>query len=365
MGKHASAPRVLIVSASMGAGHDGVSRELCRRLTAAGSEVEVVDFLDAFPAHFGHGLRRMYWLQLRYAPWSYESTYRTWMRAPQLVRLVNAAMGRLSRRRLLATIEASGADVVVLTYTVVPLILGRARQRGQLAVPVVTLVTDFAVHHLWTHPGVDLTLCVSPASAAMASRGGRVQVTGPVVPPHFFDPPDRTRARQELGLPSGDVLALVVAGAWGAGDIEATVDDLVALGGYLPVVVCGRNAELFERLRSRTDAVVYGWTEHVPHLLAACDVVIENAGGLSCMEAFAARRPVVTYQPIAGHGRHNAAVMHDGGYVQLATTRAELGAALVRALGPEGRAATARAAGLFCEDAAAAISAMAPTVARS
>lgn len=365
MRKHESAPRVLIISASMGAGHDGVSRELCRRLTAAGSEVEVLDFLDAFPAHFGHGLRRMYWLQLRHAPWSYESTYRMWMRAPQLVRLVNAAMGRLSRRRLLAAIEAAGADVVVLTYTVVPLILGRARQRGQLTVPVVTLVTDFAVHHLWTHPGVDLTLCVSPASAAMAGRGGRVHTSGPVVAPHFFALPDRARARAESGLPADDVIALVVAGAWGAGDIEATVEDLAALGGYLPIVVCGRNQELFERLRGRSDALVYAWTEKIPQLLAACDVVIENAGGLSCMEAFAAQRPVVTYQPIAGHGRHNAAVMRDSGYVQLATTRAELGEALGRALGPEGSAATANASTLFCDDAAAVISAMAPTVARS
>jgi UDP-N-acetylglucosamine:LPS N-acetylglucosamine transferase len=362
VGAGSAARRVLIVSASMGAGHDGVSGELRRRLTGAGAAVDAVDFLDLFPAHLGPGLRRMYWLQLRYAPWSYESTYRMWMRTPRLVRLVTAAMSRLTGGRLLDAIDAAGADLVVLTYPVVPLVLGRARRRGDLGVPVVTLATDFAVHHLWTHPGVDLALCVSSASAAMAT-GRRVLATGPVVAPRFFALPDRSRAREELGLPTDVVIPVVLAGAWGAGDITRTVADLVALG-YPPVVVCGHNQELHDRLRGRPEVIVYGWTDRIPQLLAACDVVVENAGGLSCMEAFAARRPVVTYRPIAGHGKHNAAMMRAAGCVQLATDREGLRRALGRALGPEGKDAAERAAALFRADAAAAVTALLPTVGR-
>ena len=67
---------ILIVSASMGAGHDGAAKELRRRLEASGHRVEVVDFLDAVAFHIGPVLRWFYQVQLRMAPWSYELSYK-------------------------------------------------------------------------------------------------------------------------------------------------------------------------------------------------------------------------------------------------------------------------------------------------
>ena len=52
-----------------------------------------------------------------------------------------------------------------------------------------------------------------------------------------------------------------------------------------------------------------GWRDDVPDLMAAADVLVHNAGGLSCTEALVAGLPVVTYRPIPGHGRANAAVL--------------------------------------------------------
>jgi peptidoglycan/xylan/chitin deacetylase (PgdA/CDA1 family) len=73
-----------------------------------------------------------------------------------------------------------------------------------------------------------------------------------------------------------------------------------------------------------------GWTDDMPTLMAAANVLVENAGGLSCMEAFAAGLPVVTYRPIAGHGRHNAEEMERAGLTVWAKTPAELCEALGR-----------------------------------
>ena len=47
--------------------------------------------------------------------------------------------------------------------------------------------------------------------------------------------------------------------------------------------------------------------------LAAADVLVENAGGLTAMEAFAAEVPVVSYRPIPGHGRDNVRAMVQAG----------------------------------------------------
>jgi hypothetical protein len=51
----------------------------------------------------------------------------------------------------------------------------------------------------------------------------------------------------------------------------------------------------------------------MPALMTAADALVENAGGLTCMEAFAVGLPVITYLPIAGHGKDNAEMMARSG----------------------------------------------------
>src|SRR5438132_3700295 len=190
--------RVLVVSASMGGGHDGAGRELVRRLRADGHNAQMVDFLDAFPLGIGWLVRAGYMLELKYAPWSYDATYRLWYRLPFMVGPIAALINILTRRRILGWVREARADVVVSTYPMASLVLGSARRRGRLDVPAATFITDFAVHPLWTHPGVDLHLCVHPQSAtAAAQRSGRTAVApGPLVPERFrTDLPDRAEAR--------------------------------------------------------------------------------------------------------------------------------------------------------------------------
>jgi hypothetical protein len=69
----------------------------------------------------------------------------------------------------------------------------------------------------------------------------------------------------------------------------------------------------------------------MPALMRAADVMVENAGGLTTMEAFAARLAVVSYRPIAGHGRDNAHAMAACGVTQYPANDAALGRALLEA----------------------------------
>jgi len=57
-------------------------------------------------------------------------------------------------------------------------------------------------------------------------------------------------------------------------------------------------------------------------------VLVHNAGGLSFTEALVAGLPAVTYRPIPGHGRANAAVLERFGLAPWPRSREELAAAL-------------------------------------
>jgi UDP-N-acetylglucosamine:LPS N-acetylglucosamine transferase len=345
---------VLIVSASMGAGHDGAARELRLRLQARGHQVTVVDFLDAFPLRAGTLVRFGYEWQLRLAPWSYEASYQMWFRRPALARPLTTALEWVVGPRMHRWVARSEADVVVSTYPMSSLVLGRDRLTGRLEVPAATFVTDFAVHPLWVHAGVDEHLCVHPQAAADAGSqaGGPAYAPGPLVPERFVAGlPDRDQAREALGFAADERVVLLVAGSWGVGDIEETFVDVLATGRYTPLAVCGRNVALCRRLGARGGRVV-GWTDEMPALMAACDALVQNAGGLTCMEAFAAGLPVVSYRPIAGHGRGNAADMERAGVALYARSPSELGPLLDEATGPRRQELVDAGRAMFAGDAA-------------
>jgi UDP-N-acetylglucosamine:LPS N-acetylglucosamine transferase len=354
----------------MGAGHDGAARELATRLRASGHRAEVRDFLDSGPFHIGAALRQGYEFELKHVPSAYEATYRLWYRVPWLCPVVAWLVTILTRRRVLRWVEQFEADVVVSTYPLATLCLGRLRTLGRLRVPAVNFITDFGVHPLWVHPGIDVNLAVHRGPAEMAAwRTGRPSVAcGPAVSAAFDSGalPPRSAARAALGLGAEDRAVLIVAGSWGVGGVESTWRAVTSDPRLTPVIVCGTD----DRLRAQvtdlsagaapkgTDgtglprSIILGWTDDMPALMAACDVLVENAGGLTSLEGMRAGLPVVSFQPIAGHGRENTTRMAAAGVSRLATDRDDLVRSLLdlTADGSARKEQVARARSMFRSD---------------
>ncbi|MDR7299985.1 MGDG synthase family glycosyltransferase [Haloactinomyces albus] len=305
-GKEPTSHRVLIVSAAMGGGHLQISRELERRLLARGHEVLIADLNRLMLGPTGRWLERLYpWLVNR-TPRLYEAIYQKFFRARQETGERVRVPVLLALPRLRRLIEHFRPHVVVSTYHLSALAVARLRGRGGLHCPAVTFITTFSVHSVWTHPDADLNVCISSEAAQEATRrsGGPAAVCGPVVRPDFDTPQaDPEETRRAIGVPSDASIALVVAGSLGMGAIERAVTAIAAHPGWVPVVVCGRNEELRRRVERLRAGIVLGWVADMAGLMAAADVLVENAGGLSAKEALTCGLPVVTFRPITGHGR--------------------------------------------------------------
>jgi UDP-N-acetylglucosamine:LPS N-acetylglucosamine transferase len=310
-----AAERVVIVSASVGAGHDGAAAELERRLLAAGLTVDRFDLLDVLPARLGRLVRDGYHRMLVRAPWAYQRIYSSTERAGGGGPVARALL-RSAEERLLRALPAD-TGAVVSTYPGASRVLGNLRLSGRLTVPVLTYLTDFSVHPLWVADGVDVHLALHavPATQARAAGAHDVRVCGPVACPRFHpvDATQRGAARARFGLPANAPLALLVAGSWGVGPVRQVARDLRDCGAAVPVVVCGRNEALADQLRADGVEHVYGWVDDMPGLMHAADVLVQNAGGLTSLEAFAAGLPVASYGCIPGHGLTNAAALDEAG----------------------------------------------------
>ncbi|GAA2710591.1 galactosyldiacylglycerol synthase [Micromonospora olivasterospora] len=319
-----------MVSADVGAGHESAAAELTRRLRERGFLVDRLNFLDVVPAPARWGFRDAYRGVLRWAPWWYEAMFKVTGRSRRAATVLRALLAPL-RRRMWRRIPPD-TRAVVTTYPFANQLLGPLRRRG-LSAPLLTYVTDFVVHPSWVSPGVDL-YCALPYARPHSARLPAdldVRTVQPLVSADFAEAlgTSKSEARRRFGLPADERLALVVAGAWGVGEVETTVTEVGAGGGVRTVVVCGRNDALRERL-APVAGHVFGWVDDMPTLMRAVDLVVENAGGLTCQEALACGLPVVTYRPIPGHGRANARILAAAGLTRWAPSRDHLQRELAR-----------------------------------
>jgi len=340
-------PVALILTAPVGGGHDAAARAVARELEERGYTPVIANALRRSGRWVEWLIVRGYQFQLRRAPWTYELLYRLlklrW--ASRFGKWLPGFVGARSIRKLLNEVEPG---VVVTTYHLAGAMLGRLRRQGKLPIPAAAMITDLAPHPMWCYPRMDAHLAMDERSAAgfgALAKAPTLAVRPPVDP--AFGRANRTEGRRDLGIADAERAVAVVGGAWGTGHLAETVASCTAAG-WRPVVVTGRNEALRAQLEASADgAIVLGFVDNMPSVLGACDAIIVNAPGLTCLEGFASRVPVLIHDPIPGHGRHNARYMEECGLVTYTRSQAHLTKALEALRDDPRPLQVARAARLF------------------
>ncbi|HEV3360900.1 MAG TPA: wax ester/triacylglycerol synthase domain-containing protein [Pseudonocardiaceae bacterium] len=346
--------RVLIVSADMGEGHNSAGRALEQAARARWPEVEVrwLDTLDVMGRGVGPAFRGIYVTNVERTPWLYEFFYSSIRRWRWFANSSKAFVGNWAGRRLGREIEKFRPDVIMSTYPLGSAGLAWLRRHGRLDVPAGAWICDFSPHPFWVYPDLDLNLVMHEVAVKPATTwvpGSSVAVSAPPVR-DAFAPGDRGAARKKFDLPDDGFVALVSCGVFGFGSVESAAKALLDADPDITVVVaCAKNKQLRERLLAGGDhggrLRPLGWTDDMPALTLASDVVVTNAGGATSLEALACGRPILMYQPIAAHGRANAVLMAEAGLAEVCQDTRSLADAVHRLIHePDHLAALERAA---------------------
>lgn len=333
--------RVLILTASYGSGHNEAARCVAAEVARRGAEPVVVDhFRELVHPLFDRASRALYLAILRRAPALWGLAYALGDRLASDSPLTFGA-SRLGTRRLAALLERLAPDAVVTVHATPAVAMAALACEGRRLPPHTTVVTDFVAHSQWIAPGID-RYCVAAEEVGreLVARGipsERVVVTGVPVRAEFTEIPDAAEARRGLGLPADVPLVLAMAGSWGSvGRLPDVARALLrARRPLLGVLVAGHDRRLraaLERRAAGTPLRVFGFVPDIHRLMAAADLVVTKAGGMTLAEAMALEAPLLFYGSLPGQERRNERFAAAAGLALVARRRGDLDRLLDRAL---------------------------------
>ncbi|HKW35777.1 MAG TPA: glycosyltransferase [Candidatus Acidoferrum sp.] len=315
-------PRVLLLSATSGAGHVRAAQALEKAFLAHGDcTVEHIDALHYVSKVFQRVYDKAYISMVRRAPelmgLLYERTDLPWQHLrPRL------ALDRLNTGPMIRLLKRVQPDLCVATHFLPAEIIAWLIAKKKLLAHNAIVVTDYDVHAMWLCRTVDrYYVAIEEAAQYLAHIGvsrEKICVTGIPVDPVFAVPLARAEARKHLGLEPDATVILISAGGHGLGPIEQLVRELLELQRPWQVVAIAGKAE---RTRKRLDELAkaaarlpsgaprlwaVGFTAEMDKYMIAADLMVGKAGGLTTSEALACALPMALIEPIPGQEERNA-----------------------------------------------------------
>lgn len=346
---------VLFLYAANGGGHkecaDAIAKTLAARDPSRGGVgLDAITYL--YPI-LGPVIAKTYFEILKYTPQIWNFLYDN-PDIESVTRELRELFSFLDNSKLKTLLTQYRPAAFVCTHAIPCGLIAQQKKKGKCSLPLVGVVTDFAVHSYWIYPEVDLYVVANRQSEetllARGVPGSKIKVCGIPTDPEFNFKTDRRLARARLGLDPNKPVVLVMGGARGMGPIPEIVKEVLSLRPAPQVVVLtGTNRELREEmahLQKLESARIQDYTREVPLFMDAADLLISKPGGITSSEALIKKLPMILAEPIPGQEERNARYLVENGAAIEAKEIAQLKDAVKSLLsGPGRRNALSESAG--------------------
>jgi processive 1,2-diacylglycerol beta-glucosyltransferase len=241
--------------------------------------------------------------------WAYKTFDRPWRFQKRRL-----ALDRLNTGPLVKFLKQENPSIALCTHFLPSEILVYLRKKRILNIPVGVVVTDWDAHAMWLSRNVDWYFVACEETKVYLSALGipseTIFVTGIPIDLIFGVEKPKRETRLHLGLDPDKTTLLVSPGGFGVGPVESLVWALHGIEHPIQiVVVCGRNRKLEDRLKSLSGTHhpmhAIGFTTEMDSWMAASDLLVGKAGGLTSSEAMARGLVLVIVNPVPGQEERN------------------------------------------------------------
>jgi processive 1,2-diacylglycerol beta-glucosyltransferase len=323
-----AARKVLILSASAGAGHGRAAEALLQDFQGhpAVSHVQHWDMLQYMSRGFRYLYSTKYVAVIDKHPqlWRllYTQTDKPWKKT------FAQAFEKFNAGPFVDALQAYKPDLVVCTHFTPPNVISWLNEKTwgrRLRIEPAIVVTDLDCHAMWLTRSYSRYFVTLEETRVYLERMGidpdKITVSGIPVDPVFRIHKDKRQMRLQFGLDPNRFTILVSAGGFGVGPVEMLVDQLQTMkridGGAQIVAIAGKSEELktkLDRLARKISADdgprvrlhTVGFTKQMDEYMAAADILISKPGGLTTSEAMARGLPMCVVNPIPGQEERNS-----------------------------------------------------------
>lgn len=345
--------RVLILSATTGGGHMRAANALKDFISKKDPDavIEIADTIECISPFINKAVTGGYLYMVRKTPMVYGTVYKTVDKNKPITKTVEFTTSALSGK-LLPLIREFNPDIVVTTHPLAAEIITAIKKHGLINLPIVNIVTDFAIHQAYISDGVDAYIVSSREMVdEMVDKRGvervRLYPYGIPIKNEFFKQIDLKSAFESEGLDQSLPTILVMAGSFGVTDVLKIYHKIVKSPvDFQVIVITGKNEKLYDtfdkylrklsinnallesdlaeseiweikqssrlkRLTSRhkkpfkpTKLIYY--TNEVEKYMQMADMIVTKPGGLTVSEAIATGLPLGIFKAIPGQEEQNA-----------------------------------------------------------
>ncbi|MDX1962732.1 MAG: glycosyltransferase [Pirellulales bacterium] len=332
-------PKILVLSAAVGAGHLRAAEavELALRQIAPAAEVRNVDLLTMTNAMFRRVYGTAYLDMVNKLPHvlGYFYDYMDQAPSPQhKTDRLRKMVQRLNLGTFLKFLRSQPWSAVVSTHFLPAELIAGLKEQGEFSPPQLTVTTDFETHRLWVNQPCEHYFTATQQGAIYLQHWGvpaeTIQVTGIPIHPKFCEPLDRTECQKKHQILGNRPVILQLAGGFGVGPILQIYQAILRVETPVElIVVTGKNQELYEQLQADHDigphrVHILGYTTEMHELMCSADLVVTKPGGLTSSEALASGLGMVIVNPIPGQESRNSDYLLEQGAAIKANNMATL-----------------------------------------
>jgi 1,2-diacylglycerol 3-beta-galactosyltransferase len=301
-------PKILILFSDTGGGHRSAAQAVIEALEEKHPGKFALDMVDVFKAYAPYPLNRM------------PDLYPAMVKAPNLWRLGYRMFDGRRRGQMVMDslwpwvrpaakqlVREHPADLVLCVH---PLFVAPAlRALGKHHPPFITVVTDLVTPPFyWFHRRVDICVVPTEEVRRTALKSGlsteQVKLLGLPVGKKFLHMGNRNDIRNRLGWPLDRTMVLLIGGGEGMGPLYETARYIARLNPECGLcVIAGKNEKLKKRLENaewKIPIFIYGFTNDMPDLMQAADILVTKAGPGTITEALVSGLPMILYSRIPG-----------------------------------------------------------------
>ncbi len=249
--------RVLILSATTGGGHMRAAAALKEYIEMQDSNavVKISDAIEYVSPFLNKAVTGGYVYMVRNTPKMYGSIYKNADKSSTPINKTVELTTTSLRNKLLPLVCDFHPDIVITTHPFAAEIVTSLKQNDIIDLPIIDIVTDFAIHQAYISDGVDAYIVSSREMVDQVVERGvkRVHVYpyGIPVMQSFYREIDRNEAFASEGLDPDIPTILIMAGSFGVTDVLKIYQKIVkSPENFQIIVITGKNEKLYETFDS-------------------------------------------------------------------------------------------------------------------